>query len=473
LTYALVDNATLSAVQRIIGDISTKTDYSVDTDIVALENLIQAILFYDEILAIDDYIPKHREERVRSFPFIKFLKPEELNLNQIEATAEEKAKEIRPEIRGGEFVNEDFRKLLELLQTHIICTWDISSSVYHLTLKSLSDNWEDFSKFGNLAAGIFCELIDIKDVGGKTSSEVKLIDRFGKPIDKGYLVPDARWGNGGTSSGEASDAIKAFVASLVWLSNRSIYYSLVSKYLQADSFLYPIRQAYQQIYISETCNYGFDYAKRLVQNFSSTLNKDLFDIQHSGLAFATGFNYPVFSAWIAKEVKNPKAIIQTALEIKTNKEFVETRQQLREIRKLFDEAEIADANHAVSKIVKDIHKSSQNIRTKYGLQTRQGVPVTRLIQVYNTISAVTGLPELPEYDFKIQLPEFLRELKKPKGFNTIYRNLSNDLSTVWSLGEARDILGSAVVKEELSHAYNPKQEQPRYRNSHSTFKSPM
>lgn len=472
MTYALVDNATLTAVQRISGSVATKSSDSIDTDIVALENLIQAILFYDEVIAIDDYIPKYRNERVSAFPFVRFLNTEQFKLNEIEVVASQKASEIRPKIQGGEFVNDDFKKLLDLLQTHIICTWDISSSVYHLTLKNLSNNQDDFAKYGNLAAGIFSELADAKDVGGITSSEVTLIDRYGNPINRGYAVPNAKWG-AGESAGEASDAIKAFVASLVWLSNRTIFYSLASRYLKADSFLYPIRQAYQQVYISQTCNYGFDYPKRLVEKFSATLNNDLYDIQHAGLAVATGYSLPVFSAWIAREVGSPSDIIKTALQLKNNHEFVEARQQLSEIRRLFDESDIANANDAASKIVTDVQKSSQAMRVKYGLETRQGVPVTKLVQVYNTISAVAGLPELPDYDFKIKLPSFLDNLRKPTGFSTIYRNLTNDLTTVWSLGEVRDKLSSAIVKEKVARVYNPKQEQPRYKNVHSEFKSPM
>ena len=70
MTYALVDNSTLTAVQRISGDVITKSRDSVDTDIVALENYLQAILFYDRIVAVDDYIPVHRESRISSFPNI-------------------------------------------------------------------------------------------------------------------------------------------------------------------------------------------------------------------------------------------------------------------------------------------------------------------------------------------------------------------------------------------------------------------
>jgi hypothetical protein len=58
-------------------------------------------------------------------------------------------------------------------------------------------------------------------------------------------------------------------------------------------------------------------------------------------------------------------------------------------------------------------------------------------------------------------------------FRAAYRNLTHDLSTVWSLGEARDILGSKVMIDKHARTYSPKLEQPRYKNSHSPFKSPI
>lgn len=472
MTYALIDNATLTAVQRITGQVKTKSKDSVDTDIVALENLTQAILFYDRLVAIDDYIPKHREERIVAFPFITFLNSHDFNLDQIEATASEKAAELRPQIRGGEFVNDDFKKLLELLQTHIICTWDISSSIYYLNLKCLAESKsEEFEKYGNLAAGIFSELSDAADTGQKISSDIELVDRFGKPIRNGYKIPGAKWGGGDT--GGVTGAISAFVASLVWLANRSIFYSLTAKYLHADTFLYPIRQAYQQHYISKTCNYGFDFPKHIVKHFSSAFSKDIVDIQEGGLATATGLDLPVFTAWIAKQTGDAAEVINTALRIRNNNEFVEAREQLREVRRLFDEEDIAVANKSIVKIINDISKSSDDMRIKYGVKTRQGLPVTRLVHVYNTYAALHSLPTFPDYNFKVKLPEFIYKLRKASGFSSIYRNLTNDLSTVWALGEARDILGAKVIKDRDAIVYNPKNEEPRYRQTHSPFKSPM
>lgn len=473
MTYALIDNATLTAVQRLTGDAFSKTDDSVDVDIVALENFVLATLFYDRLVAVDDYIEAYKDARKAAFPEITFLDKNDYRLTEIEEIAGREADQLRPKIQGGEFVNDDFRNLIELLQTHIVCTWDINSSVYHLTLKGLSDSADDFAKYGNIAAAIFSELSDASESGQRSNGAVELVDRYGQPISKGYMIPGAKWNNGGESTGEASSAIKAFVASLVWLANRSIFYSMAGRHLQADTFLYPIRQTYQQSYLSQTCNYGFDYARHIVNGFSNSLTEDVFEIHHAGLTATTGLQLPVFSAWLAKQTGDPAQIIAAARQVREEPEFVEAREQLREVRRLFDESGVAQANQAVAKIMRDIQKGSSDMRIKYGIQTHQGIPITKLVQVYNSYAALRGLPQAPDLGLKIKVPEFLSGLHQPRGFRAAYRNLTNDISTVWSLGEARDILGSRVTKDKNARAYNPKQEQPRYRNVHSEFKSPM
>jgi hypothetical protein len=441
-------------------------------DIVALENLVQAILFYDRLIAVDNYIPRHREERISSFPFIEFIDEKTFKLDLISENSAEIANKIQPEIRGGEFANEDFKNLFELLKTNVICTWDITSSVYYLNLKCLAEqNSEEFKKYGNLAAGIFAELMDSADTGVRSSSDVELIDRYGKPITKRYKVPGAKWGDGTT--GGATGAIKAFVASLTWLANRSIFYSLSGKYLQADTFLYPVRQAYQQYYIAKTCDYGHNFAKNLVNRFSSTLSKDIFEIHQGGLVATTGIDFPIFSAWLANQTGDPGTIIEAAFSLRESSEIIEMREYLREVKRLFDESEIAEANKAVLKAVNNIEKVSKSIRAKYGIETPQGVPLTRLVQTYNSIAALKGFPSLPDLDLKIKVPEFLQNIREKAGFSSLYRNITKDLSAVWALGKTRDILGSKVAKDEEAIAYNPKSEDPKYKHVHSKFKSPM
>lgn len=472
MSYALIDNATLTGVQRVTGQIRTKTTDSVDTDIIALENVVQAILFYDRLIAVDNYIPRHREERISSFPYIEFIDEKPFKLDVLSEKAAKIADKIHPEIRGGEFVNEDFKNLFELLKTHVICTWDITSSVYYLNLKCLAEQKStEFKKYGNLAAGIFAELMDSADAGIRSPSEVELIDRYGNPINNHYKVPGAKWGDGTT--GGATGAIKAFVASLIWLANRSIFYSLSGKYLQADTFLYPVRQAYQQYYIGKTCDYGHNFAKHLIHHFSASLSRDIFEIHKGGLVATTGIDFPIFSAWLANQTGDPGTIIEAAFSLRESSEIKEMRETLREVRRLFDESEIAEANKAVLKVVNDIKKVSQRIRAKYGIETPQGVPVTRLVQIYNSVAALKGFPSLPDFDLKIKVPDFLQGIREKSGFSSLYRNISKELSAVWSLGKTRDILGSKVVKDEEAIAYNPKSEDPKYKDVHSKFKSPM
>ena len=119
MTYALIDNSTLTAVQRIEGHVKTKSRDSVDTDIVAFENYIQSILFYDRVIAIDDYIPKHRESRISNFKEILFLDKTQYGLDEVESEAKRISDTLKPKLRGGTFVNDDVKKLIDLLQTHI------------------------------------------------------------------------------------------------------------------------------------------------------------------------------------------------------------------------------------------------------------------------------------------------------------------------------------------------------------------
>lgn len=161
-----------------------------------LKTIYNQFYFYDRIVAVDDYISKHRDSRLSHFSNISFLGKQDFGLDAIEIEAKRISAELQPKIRGGKFVNDDFRKLIELLQTHIVCTWDISSSVYHLTLKNLSSDGKEFEKYGNIAAAIFSELGDAAESGNRAQGSVELLDRFGNPIRKGYKVPGAKWGDG-------------------------------------------------------------------------------------------------------------------------------------------------------------------------------------------------------------------------------------------------------------------------------------
>lgn len=471
MSYALIDNATLSAVQRLMGEAPSRSRSSVDPDICALENYVQATIFYDKILAIDDYKAALRSSRAAAFPQVKFLSPEEFNLKPFEDEAQEISSAMRPEIRGGEFVDEDIKALIDTLKTHIICTWDVASSVYYLTLKVIAEvGGEEFDKYGKISAAIFSELSDAKSAGKYLHPEPVLIDRYGRPIKNGYRVPGAKWGPGET--GGMTSGLKSFLASLVWLSNRTIYYSKVAKYLKADAFLYPIRQAYQQYYITKTSNYDINYTRNILDLLSRTASADIVNVASMETS-VVGVKIPLFCAWLANRVGDPRRIIAEANDIRESPSATSVRNKLSEINNLVDERGFEDANVERLKLIEDIEKASKALREKYSLTTRQGIPLTSLIQVYNVSGGVFGLPKAPPLKIAVPKPKFLREWPLRKGVGAIYRDLAADLATVASLGEARTTLGSRVAIDDSSGSYNPKAENPIYRDAHSSFKSPM
>jgi len=472
MATALIDNATLTAVQRITGQVPSRSRNSVDVDLVAFENYIQARLFYDNIAVIDDYIPQHRTERHSAFPDLSFIDPNDYKLKEISDISDAASDRIHPRVEGGEFSNPEFKKLFQFLQTHMVCTWDISSSVYHLTLKVLAEqNSHEFEKYGAIATAIFQELGDSRYAGRRAEKDVELVDRYGKPIQKGYKVPNAKWGSG-NSTGEASPAINAFIASLVWIANRAMFYTLAAAHLKADAFLYPIRQAYQQHYLAQNFKYEANFTSRLVSQFSTTLGRDIAEIHHGGSLAVTGIDLPVFSAWLANSCGDPAAALFAVEEIRNQKEFVEAREQISELRDMYNDASIADANKKLAKMNSRITRISAVMRDKYSITSRQGIPLTRLISVYNTFALFKGLPPLPKVDLNVKIPHFLLDMKREVGFAAVYRNIVNDLSTFGSLGETRDIMSRRVVISK-ERAYSPKSESPIFRNAHTKFKSPM
>ncbi len=472
MTSALLDNATITAVQRITGQALSRSRDAVDVDLVAFENYVQARLFYDDLVVIDDYLPQHRESRRAAFPHLSYVDPTEFKLNELSALANTASDSIHPRIQGGNFSNPEFKALFELLQTHMICTWDIASSVYHLNLKVLAARGsDDFQKYGAVATAMFQELNDARNSGTRIRNGLELVDRFGKPIGDGYTVPDAKWGSG--ESGPPSGAIQAFTASLVWVANRAVYYTLAGAHLKADVFLYPIRQAYQQHYLVQSFKYDASFPKRLVSQLSSTLALDVAEVHNGGALSAGAVDLPVFSAWLANQCGDPAASLHALEEIRLRTEFVEAREQVAELRDIYNDGSLADANKKIGKMTSRIAKVSAGMREKYSIKTQQGVPLTRLVTVYNTFATLSGLPPLPKIDLDMKIPQFLRDMKREVGFGAVYRNVMNDLATFGTLGQVRDILGRRVEIDANAIAYAPKPEDPKYRHAHSPFKSPM
>ncbi|WP_019021523.1 hypothetical protein [Thioalkalivibrio sp. ALE23] len=470
MSYALIDNASLTAVQRAMGDVVVRTPDTVNGDIAALESFVQAILFYDDLVCLDNYKEEHREEREARFHFVRFIDPKNFKLEGVEDKAAREAANIRPEIRGGEFVNEDFRELLHQLKMNMVCTWDLRSSVYYLTMKMLGQpNTEEYAKYSELSAAIFNELADAGDTRGRWSTGVELYSSAGKRHTLAEMVNAAKEANRGL--GGTTRALEMFIASLNWLSYKTIYYSLLARTLHADTFLHPIRHAYQLHWMKKSGAYGHDFTEKLVGTLQEDIKGSVSAIVDEGRTAAVAFDVPVFSAYLVQQAGDVRGVVDAALELKRTSDFEEIRGMLREIRNAFDEDGLKEANRAIQKWKRELEKASGHLRQAYGVETAQGISVSKIARVYNAVATVAELPNVPEVDTQLPWPDFLR-WRRDSGFTNIYKDIAQELTSVDRLGGLRDLLAAGFEIDE-EHYLPPKTEDPRFRQIASDWKLPM
>ena len=470
MSYVLIDNSTLTSAQRLLGEIEISNKNIIDGDILATENLIQSILFYDEIITIDDYKEEFRKSRKKRFDFIRFLSPDSFDFNNLQKEAQKEAKSYTPEIRGGEFTDEDFKNILELLNLNIVTTWDISSSEYYLNLKLLgykedSENW----KYNSITSAM---LEDFFNRDSKADYSTNLFDSYGNPIKKGYKVPKAKWDNSGKTNDKLlTGQLWSFIASLNWIAYKSIYYTHVAQYFKSDLYLHPIRQSFNIHYMNKIQNFD----DNLIQNLLNELKNDSLEtikiIKQSMQPTLETLSLPYFSFWLIHETKDSKHMIEKAYDIRGRQSFVDAREQIAELNNLvYEENDLTKFSKKSQDVKKNMCKTFEKIKSTYGIQTNQGINFNNMVKIFNSSFGVS-IPLV--FDKKVELPEFLQI--KPKGLGMVYRDITEDLSKVSKFGKYKDMIISNINLKPLGERFdlNLHCEAPEYKYTSSQYKSPM
>jgi hypothetical protein len=466
MAYALIDNASLTAVERALGKIIVKNPDTINGDLAAVENFLQAILFYDDLVSIDNYKAEFAESRARDFSFVNFLAPDQYGLAEIDGLAKAEARAIRPEIKGGEFADPDFKELLELLKLSMVCTWDMRSSVYYLTMKMLGQPYtSEYDKYSELSTAIFNELSDVGETKGRWSKDVKLVS------SEGHIFNSDEFGKKSSQYGGMTKALEMFVAALNWLAYKSVYYSLAAKHLQADSFIHPIRHAYQLHWMKKTGAFGHDFTARLINNLSHKITNSISDVIGHGRAHTVALEMPIFSAWLTQASGSLEQALKAALELKKANQFVVARETMKEIKIAYDESGLTAGNKLTTKLEHDLNKISGDLRRAYGVPSAQGIQGSFLIKTINFAGGLAGIPSLPDKEFALSTPEFLKS-RRTKAFSTIFKDVANELTAIERLGGLRDKMSSGFkVDDELY--VRPKTEDPKFRRFSSHWKMPM
>ena len=370
-------------------------------------------------------------------------------------------------------MDDAFQNFFDLLKINLKCTWDISSSIYYLALKILGERDSySFDKYGAISHSIFSEMYELKKNGEKRNYSAGLLDGNGYPIEENYKIPGAKWGDG--STGGLTSGLATFIASLNWIAYRSIYYTYLSEYFRAETFLHPIRQNFQIYYMNKCNRFDMHFTADLLSKFDQFTISEIEGIISSTKNYGVSIRMPFFLGHIISRTKNPKQIIEYAFELRNKKEFIQARSDLGIIHKLIDETGFSSKVYRkTQKIVKSVQEGLNVIRRNYGVQTSQGDLASTTINSLNSLSSPFPVPQIPEFVKDTKISNLLSNLRSRKSFGFIYKDLSKDLLNISKLGKYHDDLTKCVLVNNELPSHNPKNEDPKYMNYHSEWKSPM
>lgn len=156
MRYAIVDNSTLTAVQRLFGEIEVENALCLDGDIAAFESLIQSILFYDTIFFVDDYKAEHRSSRHKTFHYFVPLSTDTFPYMALSTAAAKSVEDLTLRVKGGSISSNEIGDFLNRLKMYTTFTWDMRSSNWFLTMKMLEKSGSiDGKKYSALNEMIF------------------------------------------------------------------------------------------------------------------------------------------------------------------------------------------------------------------------------------------------------------------------------------------------------------------------------
>lgn len=456
MRYALIDHSTLTAVQRICGHIPIKNKTAIDGDIAAFENFVQAILFYDELIYVDDYKEQFRQDRAEFFPYMRAVPIDHFGYQDVLDHAKSLTDEIGLRIQGGQVAASEVGRFLQALGMHTAFTWDLASSKWFLNLKMLVGNHNDLDRerYKSLASLIFNDgESSYSNINRRPDPSFTILDSKGRPANR---------------EGDISAQLSMFTASLNWLALRTAFYTTISTTYRVDAILHPIRSAYQAS-IAAKFNANDPSFLPLLERMAGKTREAVRNIRSATEPLIFEQSLPLFSAWMVNQVGKPSQVIEKAFEMRGSPLFSQARAQLIELEDLQRNSERSAFLKKANKLVRGIDDLSHLMCETYGVNTPNGLPISPIIQAINVASPYAPIPELP---FRVPLPSGLRELRYRKGFRGVFRNITHDLTAVERLGSIHEKLTSQarLTKDAFDQAI--KLEDRRFFGKSSHWKRP-
>ena len=428
---AIIDNATLSGVERLLGVSRVKNLNYIDNDIACLEKLITAILFSDKVIGIDDYKDEYRSRRLKKFNFVDFIKIDDEKYSKLSTDSAKFAHSMTFSIENARPAG-DIIAFFESLRLEPQLRWNVFVSSEYLTLTYLTASKHE--KSNEIAADTLfrSEETDVKLVAPGTEFHPKL-EVSGRPDiqDIKDLVRAFADSNPQFVSEDGKSALTRAFFGYGWAGERAHFYNSVASEENASAYLAPLRDAF-----CESCC-RLDYPSQtvgLLDSLKKNTREALQKILTSSGQAHFALKLPFFTSYLISKVDNPHQCIELALELRTRKEFQECRTIFHNLTHLSPGEKVSELNN----IFKYLDQSCTKLMKMYGLETQNGPQVSFSLGLAGPSISGGG-----------KIGQLLRPYRN-RPFAGVFRNIAQEMLNVERMGVLHDKICSSINKHEDS-----------------------
>ena len=362
----LIDNATLSGVERVTGISQTLNLNNIDNDILCLEKLVTAILFSDELIGVDDYKSEYRSGRLKNFDYVRFSKTDQTTYAALSADAAAFARSMTFSLEGAKPAG-DVVRFFETLRIDPQLRWDVWVSSEYLTLSFLVEDPKDATYERSIDSVFRNEDADRGLVAAGTDHQ-PAFSVTGRPEIKTIkdLVHAHSSDNLHYAGIDGRSALNRVLFGYGWAAERSHFYNSVANMERADVYLAPLRDAF-----CESCC-RIDYPSQvigLLETLKTNSQETLSSILEPSGRAKFAMRLPFFTAYLISKTDNPRQCIELALSMRSDSEF----QDCRTIFHNLDHLSKADRVQEINRILEYLDQSCASLMRKYAVSTTSGL----------------------------------------------------------------------------------------------------
>jgi hypothetical protein len=441
MRYALIDDATLESAKRMEGIIPGNNTLEVAGDILALENLIQAILFCDEILYLDPNENK-KSRHGKAFDLFRQVNLSKDVYAELLDITNKMTDNYLPCIEGGEFTDACFGAFFKDLDMEIRFVWEKSANAFCLTPRIIrSKRYTSGVLYRKLLSSILNELTDKNFLTDANPRPPLLYDSEGQIVNNCYQVRDK---SGKCLPTRLSPQAEALFRAANYMAFRSNLHLIAARELGADLILSPMRNLFQWSCYHHFClgNQGAIPSLSGMVSAGSDQKTDHGVMTGNGGRPAVIFHgIPKFAFWITEHMKYDHGFIKAAYELREEKEFAVLRGYLDELsEKAFTQ------NHAdMPAIMAKLNGQFARIFKKYRVNPKKGL-TSAVFSLTARMPAQAKLPGLESFRFRFDQDqtEIDAGSNNRQFFSVIYRPVRDDMLSLDEMTEYFDAITSKI-----------------------------